>query len=245
MVAFEVCMVIIGVIFILGSFMITEKMSPKELEKVSEMTKEEMERLVEKQMDASKEKIQQTIDDEIEESVEKVQRSMEKESNDKIMSISEYSDGVLENINKTHTEVMFLYSMLTDKEEELKGSVSEAQVLQAQLHASKNLPNLEDESEQIPEVQIKSQKKNTRIDHNVSNDLPIDDEKETQVRPFLLSRTKDIDYDAASETDLESNNKIILQKHNAGYSNVQIAKELGLGLGEVKLVIDLYKGAKA
>lgn len=40
----------------------------------------------------------------------------------------------------------------------------------------------------------------------------------------------------------KNNNEIILELHKAGKSNVAIAKELGLGIGEVKLVIDLFKG---
>lgn len=39
-----------------------------------------------------------------------------------------------------------------------------------------------------------------------------------------------------------NNNDRILEMHKAGKSNMAIAKELGLGIGEVKLVIDLYKG---
>ena len=39
-----------------------------------------------------------------------------------------------------------------------------------------------------------------------------------------------------------NSNQRILQLHNAGKSNVAIAKELGLGIGEVKLVIDLFEG---
>lgn len=38
-----------------------------------------------------------------------------------------------------------------------------------------------------------------------------------------------------------NNNEKILKLHNQGKSNVAIAKELGLGVGEVKLVIDLFK----
>ncbi|MBO6015821.1 MAG: hypothetical protein J6P60_04445 [Lachnospiraceae bacterium] len=38
-----------------------------------------------------------------------------------------------------------------------------------------------------------------------------------------------------------NNNEKILQLHRMNKSNVMIAKELGLGVGEVKLVIDLYK----
>jgi len=39
-----------------------------------------------------------------------------------------------------------------------------------------------------------------------------------------------------------NNNEKILELHRMNKSNVAIAKELGLGVGEVKLVIDLYKG---
>lgn len=40
-----------------------------------------------------------------------------------------------------------------------------------------------------------------------------------------------------------NNNDRILDMHNQGMSSVAIAKELGLGVGEVKLVINLFKGA--
>lgn len=43
--------------------------------------------------------------------------------------------------------------------------------------------------------------------------------------------------------DVENNNDKILRLHKSGLSSVDIAKELGLGVGEVKLVINLFKGA--
>ena len=45
------------------------------------------------------------------------------------------------------------------------------------------------------------------------------------------------------ETVQENNNDKILRLHKEGKSSVAIAKELGLGVGEVKLVINLFKGA--
>lgn len=39
-----------------------------------------------------------------------------------------------------------------------------------------------------------------------------------------------------------NSNERILELHKAGKSNMAIAKELGLGIGEVKLVIDLFEG---
>ncbi|MBR5421289.1 MAG: hypothetical protein IK115_09100 [Lachnospiraceae bacterium] len=41
--------------------------------------------------------------------------------------------------------------------------------------------------------------------------------------------------------DSANNNERILQMHRMGRSNMAIAKDLGLGIGEVKLVIDLYE----
>ena len=44
-----------------------------------------------------------------------------------------------------------------------------------------------------------------------------------------------------SDSNSMNNNDRILSLHKAGKSNMAIAKELGLGVGEVKLVIDLFK----
>ena len=64
-------------------------------------------------------------------------------------------------------------------------------------------------------------------------------------------RNKEIVEDAFEQNAFESmfateenNNNRILEMHKAGKSNVVIARELGLGVGEVKLVIDLFKGGR-
>lgn len=46
----------------------------------------------------------------------------------------------------------------------------------------------------------------------------------------------------ATDNNSANNNDRILELHKAGKSNMAIAKELGLGVGEVKLVIDLFEG---
>lgn len=48
-------------------------------------------------------------------------------------------------------------------------------------------------------------------------------------------------WEDESENSRNSNDRI-LELHKAGKSNMTIAKELGLGIGEVKLVIDLFEG---
>lgn len=51
----------------------------------------------------------------------------------------------------------------------------------------------------------------------------------------------DLRFDHGKKRGRNSNERI-LELHKAGKSNMAIAKELGLGLGEVKLVIDLFEG---
>ena len=52
---------------------------------------------------------------------------------------------------------------------------------------------------------------------------------------LLLSNTME-------DSAVGNSNERILELHKAGKSNMAIARELGLGIGEVKLVIDLYEG---
>ena len=135
------------------------------------------------------------------------------------MAISEYSDTVLESMNKTHNEILFLYSMLGDKHTELTE-------LAGQLgQFSEKMKNTEDEvlhnlAEAARELEI-----------NMSAPEPINQDEAVR---------------QAVEAEEEGNhNDEILERHQAGMSDVEIAKELGLGLGEVKLVIGLYKGEQA
>ena len=51
-----------------------------------------------------------------------------------------------------------------------------------------------------------------------------------------------VSLNEAGDNGGRNNNERILELHKAGKSNMAIAKELGLGLGEVKLVIDLFEG---
>ena len=49
------------------------------------------------------------------------------------MAVSEYSDTVMDQINKTHNEIMFLYTMLNDKQAETATMVSDLQKITKQI----------------------------------------------------------------------------------------------------------------
>ena len=80
--------------------------------------------------------------------------------------------------------------------------------------------------------------------------------EEKNMRPIFSERVMNAipeddpqrNVETAAEVHLEDDgnrnqNDKILELHKQGKSNVAIAKELGMGVGEVKLVIDLYKNA--
>ncbi|MBQ7077421.1 MAG: hypothetical protein IJM91_04765 [Lachnospiraceae bacterium] len=146
---------------------------------------------------------------------------LERETNEKIKSISEYSDGVLEQINKTHNEIVFLYSMLNDKHDDIVKSTNNLTALKGEIDAYKEETNayldkqVKDRIEQVEEVI----------------------ERPKQPEPVVLEPVED------DLTDEEKNhNDLILEAYKSGMSEVDIARKLGLGIGEVRLVLGLYRG---
>ena len=119
----EICLLVVGIVLMIASFFITEKLSNSELKKLSDLSTNEMQKILERSLNDAQVKVDnmvdQVIDHSIEKSMEIVERALDKETNEKMRVLTEYSDTVLESINKTHNEVMFLYSMLNDKHSEL------------------------------------------------------------------------------------------------------------------------------
>jgi len=70
----------------------------------------------------------------------------------------------------------------------------------------------------------------------------VDTEDTKDVVQTDISNPGSVDIMFATEGNEENSNDRILELHKAGKSNMAIARELGLGIGEVKLVIDLFKG---
>ena len=66
-------------------------------------------------------------------------------------------------------------------------------------------------------------------------------EAKTEAKPQQTPESGDIALSLQPITDNSNKNERVLALHKQGKSNVAIAKELGLGVGEVKLIIDLFK----
>ena len=237
MTVIEIALLVIGCVFMIASFFISEKLSGKEINRVAELSDNELKRIIQKGMEKASTQIETVVDQKVEEVSEKAERALERESNLKIMAIDEYSGTVLEGMKKTHDEIMFLYSMLNDKHTELTSLTGDLQRLAA------NIRNLQDG------MQVKSEpvKMVSNIDMT-EPDIPasaifagmgavLNMEQEEQQMLYDLSNKEFYE-------DTESNNDRILALYKEGFNRVEIARKLGLGVGEVSLVIGLYKGEK-
>ena len=236
MTAIEICLVAAGLILMVGSFFVTEKLSPDELDKIAKLSQEEIAHIVDKEIAASHDKVQEQLETELEEVLEKLDRESDKETNEKIMAISEYSDTVIESINKSHNEIMFLYSMLGDKHKEMIDFSNEIQ------QRVENLQKIVTE-EMVQETLYKAK------EHENSQILM---ENVTENNKNMLEEVQAVSDEAEEVPETEEtgevekeqpadSNEQILELRRQGMSEVEIAKELGLGLGVIRLVIDLYE----
>jgi len=381
----ETALLIFGVVILGVSFIIPSK--TKKDDEARQVDDELIRSIIEKEMADAKDRVAEVVDETLEYAVEKTERASERISNEKIMAISEYSETVLADINKSHQEVMFLYDMLNDKHNNLKETVrhvdktaKEAEEAanaaaialaakakeEAEAKAREKIEAEESKKEErarIAELERAAQEKEAREKEYARRQmarliLPMQQEMPThrigemraiplhqdentiaqgtdktvqELRPLIVksveivpaeivnsndmqpvsenssaavstadlqalgSRPEDMRVLDAKPADIrqvevysfvdqaphlerpvkketqasafentvnlirqqeqpaaqelpdeakENNNDRILRLHREGVSNVDIAKELGLGVGEVKLVLNLFKGAK-
>lgn len=250
-----------GIIFVL-SFLIPAGKGEADAD-TKELVQGEVKDMVAKELDGVKGRIEDIVDETVTYAMEKTERSLERVSNEKIMAVNEYSDTVLEDINKNHKEVMFLYDMLNDKHQNIKTTVSQVEKTVKEVEQTAREAAKEVEAARVEEV-AKEQKSLKEAESPEGAPSKKEETKQDEADFVMLMpqkvpaakaiRTKVPAKSTAPETpelDISfmkegrksgNNNERILEMHSAGKSNVAIAKALGLGVGEVKLVIDLFEG---
>ena len=228
-------LLLIGVVFMIGSFFVTEKLSPSELNQIAELSEEELKRIIDRGLKNAETRIEDAIDEQVDQSSEKVDRSLEKVTNDKIMAISEYSDTVIESMNKTHNEIMFLYSMLNDKHTELTGMAADLQRLAADVRSL-------EEKAPLTAPQAASERAAAVSAASAVTPVPVETADTTERETAAAPAEQKEEMPETEETKQEGLHAEILKLKKLGMTEVQIAKKLGIGLGEVRLVKGLYRG---
>lgn len=248
MTTIEIILLLAGCVFMIGSFFISEKLSSSELDKIAELSEDELKKIIEREVNNTGTQMDEVIEQKIEEAGEQAERAMEKESNEQIMQIHEYSETVMESMKKTHDEIMFLYSMLNDKHTEMTSMTGDLQRLAADIrNLQENLSAKAGTSIRKPVaeshvVQQPVMKQNAVV-QPMTETIDVQPEPEVQVNRFQEIQEPEQKTEKPETADAQGmSNDMILKLYEQGLSKVEIAKQLGRGLGEVNLVIELYKG---
>ena len=228
-------LLLIGVVFMIGSFFVTEKLSPSELNQIAELSEEELKRIIDRGLKNAETRIEDAIDEQVDQSSEKVDRSLEKVTNDKIMAIIEYTDTVIESMNKTHNEIMFLYSMLNDKHTELTGMAADLQRLAADVRSL-------EEKAPLTAPQAAPERAAAVSAASAVTPVPVEKADTTGRETAAAPAEQKEEMPETEETKQEGLHAEILKLKKLGMTEVQIAKKLGIGIGEVRLVNGLYRG---
>lgn len=193
------------------------------------------------QMEQLRHKIEQ-FNEEItrkqEEKLEDTSEKMNTISNEKIMGISEYSDQVIDKIEKNHAEVVFLYDMLNEKQAEIQKLIHEADSskVQFQDELAKSYQNVKD----IVDPVVVSGKDAKKTSNEQSDSDLSEEDYDLQKLSDKERQAFDEEFSMQEEEKKVNHNEEILALHDKGYSILEISKMLEMGQGEVKFVLDMY-----
>lgn len=228
MTGLQIAMIMIGIVCLIGSFFVPEKLSKADLEEMKKMSDEEIKDIIDSKMQEAASQIDERLQEKVDLATAQMERSGEKETNEKIMAISEYSDTVLSSMNKSHDEIVFLYDMLNEKQERVTELMKELTLMQsavAQMEETLDDKLLKTGVSMEEEAEVLQQENPDAIEP-----------KQTLEEAF---RTQVSSNDAGLDEEPQQNEQI-LSLYREGMSEVDIAKQLGRGLGEIKLVLGLF-----
>ena len=247
--AVEIIMLLCGIAFLILSFFVgNEKMSQHQEVTDADLFSAEKISEIKREMESS---IEESADNLLEDTKNKLASA----SNETIISIDDFSRQTLERITHNHEEVVFMYNMLQNKEEELKKSMEDVKLVILDLDKKKEEVKTEVLTPQLPmESGIEIARKKAMAKSVTEKTEPAQSTEKKTVRNATKKVTKESSSfakvkpaPAVLENMVETNmvsddnkNAKILEMYRNRKSVLEISKALGLGQGEVKLVIDLY-----
>lgn len=183
------------------------------------------------------------MEEKSEEAIVKTDDYLSKISNEKIMSMNDFSTQILEKIDANHKEVVFLYDMLNKKEDEIKQTVQqfdqEKQEMQEVVGDIISLTKQMKETIQRPEAtKAAATEKRKKTEPKKAESKPAGPKPAVQVK--AVENQKDGQLEFAELLQADRQREEVLKLHNQGKSVLDISKTMGMGQGEVKLIIGLY-----
>lgn len=129
MAVLEVIMIIIG----LGAVFLSFKASDSNQSKGEGKADKEEFRNVSQEIKEALEKFDKDLSEKAEKIIDNTDDKLSTMLNEKIMGLSEYSQQILEKMENNHSETVFLYDMLNEKEKDIKELVNEADIAKANI----------------------------------------------------------------------------------------------------------------
>ncbi len=229
----EIALIIIGVIVIIISCIVVDNQTNNQKQMIGKSLASLEYKISEEDKRQLLDKMKDYLSEVKEETIIRTDDALSKISNEKIMAVNEFSDQIMEKIKRNHEEVVFLYNMLNDKEKELKSTVRE---IDSSKKKVQDILNSKAENDKLQAVKNAKTQAVTKALNQAKTEQIEKPEKQIS-RPMETSAE-------LSTVSGSNNNTQILALYSQGRSVVEISKLLGLGQGEVRLVIDLFKGKK-
>ena len=221
MTGFDICLIAIALVCIIASFMLSEKIDQSA--NANQVSEEMLATLLSHNQESMKESLDAYLHEVKVQVIEETIGELNKVSNEKIMAVDAFSNTVLEKINQNHSEAVFLYNMLNEKEADLKemvGSIGKAKQLEQKQEAQKQALQKESTSSQNATSKHSKNKKKSSGNNQI---------QKAENAPDHGEQGKNLRQE-------------ILDLYEQGMSVVEIAQTLNKGQGEIKLFIDLYQG---
>ncbi|MCR5431460.1 MAG: hypothetical protein K6E95_02770 [Lachnospiraceae bacterium] len=198
MTALEIILLVLGIAFIILSFFIIDKSTPHI--KATGISRADTEGLAKMGED-----IKQNINGEAGRIIADTQDRLESLSNDKIIAVGEYSDQVIEKIEADHKQVVFLYQMLCDKEEELKEMTNRMSTLKTEcervlMEEKEGSDKKESFREEMDKLREQLEEEKERVREELENEKARAREELEKEREMLKAQSEK-EADAAAETE--------------------------------------------
>jgi len=201
---------------------------------------------LELQKEEIKKYAEQLLEEKSEETVIKTDDYLSKISNEKIMSVNDFSTQIFEKIDANHKEVVFLYDMLNQKEDEIKQTVQQfenekqefQEVIEDVIKLTKQIKStIQTDNPEKPTAAVKQKKTETK-----KAAVKTASEAQTKVKEQVkaIENQSDGQMEFAEMLQADRQKEEVLKMHKQGKSVLEISKAMGMGQGEVKLIIGLY-----
>lgn len=241
----EVILIMVAITIIVVSFLITDKKESA----AEQINSQDIKNLA---SNIIKEEIQSQLSELSDDVLENAEAKLDKLANQKIMAVGNYSEDVLKNIEDNHNEVMFLYNMLNDKETTLKNTVRDIEAVKV------SVKQMSDTVQSNKEIKKESGRKNSRgkksrntsaqkqseenMKNQESNKNQQNNRNTTQIQESVREESaQELIFGEGEKSEIVENKEKVLELYRQGKTNVEIARELNLGVGEVNLVLGLFK----